>query len=461
VSRIALGKDRFIGGKQVLNGGQEVVSKSRRLISWLAAYGFVIVMAILVVTVAGAVIGSLPRTHLTIEAGTKGGLFDAMAEGLREDLKPYGVTVDIIERKDSKNIIDDIVNPASVVDGGFVASEVPVEWAPIVRQAGTIMFSPVYIFAGSNTEIRSIRDLAGQTISLYPKNSAAWSVCQYILKSYGVELLDEKSSYGNGLNVIENTVTGVTDAGCLIDVPAGSSIQYAGDSLELLGQPGLRFLEIQEAQAIEANEDFLVASKIEAGTFELFPNVTPSETIETNAALVTFVAKENLPRELVTIIAQSFREQYGNGTAVSAAGELPSTQFSSVPAFEGAQEVFDNGLPWLYRNASFPVAAFLDKFLSSYGLFLTTLFLVLAILDNIGFAKPMHLVRRSRQPRMRLMAMGVAERLQNTGTLSRRDQRKLAIVERWIKSQNQGIDEVEALVEQVTSFSASPPKSSG
>jgi hypothetical protein len=323
------------------------------------------------------------------------------------------------------------------------------------------MYSPVYIFAGRNTEIRSIRDLAGQTISLYPKNSAAWSVCQYILKSYGVELVDENSSYGNGLKVIENTATGVTDAGCLIDVPAGSSIQYAGDSLELLAQPGLRFLEIQEAQAIEANEDFLVASSIEAGTFELFPNVTPSETIETNAALVTFVAKENLPRELVTVIAQSFRNQYGNGTAVSAAGELPSTQLSSVPAFEGAQEVFETGLPWLYRNATFPIAAFLDRFLSSYGLFLTTLFLVLAILDNIGFAKPMHLVRRSRQPRMRLMAMGVAERLEKNGTLSRRDQRKLAIVERWIKSQNQGIEEVEALVDQVTSFSASPKKSGG
>jgi len=439
------------------------VSRSRKLFRWLAAYGFVLVTAVIVVTVAGAVIGSLPRTHLTVEAGTKGGLFDAMAEGLRADLAPYGVTVDIVNRLDSKNIINDIVNPSSVVDGGFVASEVPVEWIPVVRQAGTIMYSPVYMLVGSNSDIRSLRDLAGRTISLYPKDSAAWSVCQYILKSYGVELTDATSSYGNGLKVLENTATGVTDAGCLIDVPAGSSIQYAGDSLKMLAQPGLRFLEIKEAQAIEANEDFLVASGIEAGTFELFPNVIPSETIETNAALITFVAKENLPRELVTIIAQSFREQYGNGTAVSAAGELPSTQLSSVAAFDGVQDVFENGLPWLYRNAPFPLAAFLDRFLSSYGLFLTTLFLVLAILDNIGFAKPMHLVRRSRQPRMRLMAMGVAERLQKNGTLSRRDQRKLAIVERWLKSQNLGIDEVEALVKQVTSFSASPspPKSGG
>jgi hypothetical protein len=57
---------------------------------------------------------------------------------------------------------------------------------------------------------------------------------------------------------------------------------------------------------------------------------------------------------------------------------------------------------------------------------------------------------------MRLMAMGVAERLRKNGSLSRSDQRKIAIVERWIKSQNQGIDEVEALVDEVTSFSASP-----
>jgi TRAP-type uncharacterized transport system substrate-binding protein len=440
----------------MVNGRHEVVSKSRRLISWLAAYGFVIVMAILVVTVAGAVIGSLPRTHLTIEAGTDGGLFDAMAETLREDLEPYGVKVDIVNRPDSKNIIEDIANSSSVVDAGFVASDIPAQLNPLVRQAGTVMFSPVYLVAAKDSGISSVADIAGQSISLYPKDSAAWAVCEYILRSYGVDLVDELSSYGNGLKVLENTATGVTDAGCLIDVPAGSSITYAGDSLALLAQPGLRFLEIQEAQAIEANEDFLVASKIEAGTFELFPDVIPSTTIQTNAALITFVAKENLPRELVTIIAESFRLQYGNGTAVNPAGELPSTQLSSVAAFEGAQNVIENGLPWLYRNASFPIAAFLDNFLSSYGLFLTTVFLVLAILDNIGFAKPMHLVRRSRQPRMRLMAMGVAERLRKNGSLSRSDQRKLAIVERWIKSQNQGIDEVEALVDEVTSFSASP-----
>ncbi len=449
------GKDRFDGGIPTDNERYEVVSKARALIIWLAAYGSRIVMVLLLLTVAGAIFGSLPRTHLTVEAGTDGGLFDAMAETLREDLAPYGVKVNIINRADSKNIIEDIADSSSVVDAGFVASDIPAQLNPLVRQAGTVMYSPVYLVAAKDSDIRSVADIAGQSISLYPKDSAAWAVCEYILRSYGVDLVDEMSSYGNGLKVLENTATGVTDAGCLIDVPAGSSITYAGDSLALLAQPGLRFLEIQEAQAIEANEDFIVASKIEAGTFELFPNVTPSKTIQTNAALITFVAKENLPRELVTIIAESFRLQYGNGTAVNPAGELPSTQLSSVAAFEGAQDVIENGLPWLYRNASFPVAAFLDKFLSSYGLFLTTIFLVLAILDNIGFSKPWHLVRQSRQPRMRLIAQSVAERQRANGTLSRSDERKLAAVERWIRSQNKGIDEVEDLVNQVVSQSRS------
>ena len=69
------------------------------------------------------------------EAGTDGGLFDAMAETLREDLEPYGVTVDIVNRPDSKNIIEDIANSSSVVDAGFVASDIPAQLNPLVRQA--------------------------------------------------------------------------------------------------------------------------------------------------------------------------------------------------------------------------------------------------------------------------------------------------------------------------------------
>jgi predicted transcriptional regulator len=141
---------------------------------------------------------------------------------------------------------------------------------------------------------------------------------------------------------------------------------------------------------------------------------------------------------------------------VNAAGELPSTQLSSISAFDGAQQVFEDGLPWLYRNAPFPLAAFLDKFLSTYGLILTTLFLVLAVTDNIGLVKPWHLVRRSRQPRMRLIAQSIAERVQKSGTLTQTDRRKLAAIERWIKSQNQGLDEVQDLVTQVMSTPSSP-----
>lgn len=433
------------------------MSRRKWLIVWFAVYGVRVATVMLLIAVAGAVLASLPRHHLTVEAGTDGGLFDAMAETLREDLKPFGVTVDIVNRPDSKNIIGDIADSSSVVDAGFVASEIPEGYKNVVRQAGTVMYSPVYLVTGANSGINTVSDIAGHSISLYPKESAAWSVCEFILRSHGVELVEEMASYGNGLKVLENTATGVTDAGCLIDVPAGSSIKYAGDSLKMLADPRLRFIEITEAQAIEVSEDFLVASQIDKGTFEIFPNVIPSANVETNAALVTFVSKEGLPRELVTLIAQSFRLQYGNGTGANAPGDLPSTEFSSIVAFDGAQDVFENGLPWLYRNAPFAVAAFLDKFLSSYGLILTTLFLVLSVTDNIGFDKPLHFVRRSRPSRMRLIALAIAERFRINGYLSRGDDRKLASIERWIESQNEGLDEIEDLVQKVRSQPASSP----
>jgi hypothetical protein len=134
-------------------------------------------MVILVVTVAGAVIGSLPRTHLTIEAGTDGGLFDAMAETLREDLEPYGVKVDIVNRPDSKNIIEDIANSSSVVDAGFVASDIPAQLNPLVRQAGTVMFSPVYLVAGKLTPTSARSQTLPGRASVFTPRTAPPGLC--------------------------------------------------------------------------------------------------------------------------------------------------------------------------------------------------------------------------------------------------------------------------------------------
>ena len=206
---------------------------------WFATQWKRIAVGILFVAIAVAALSSVPQTRLTVEVGTEGGLFHAMAQALAADLEVHGITVDIVHRADSMNIPNDVGNPAAFIDGGFISSVVPVSVADSVLQAGSVMFAPVYIVTTDRTEIRSVADIRGRTIGLYPRESAAWDACDFVLRSYGVDVDDERVSYGNGITLLDDVIRGETEVVCLIDVPAGSTATYAGDSLARLANPKL------------------------------------------------------------------------------------------------------------------------------------------------------------------------------------------------------------------------------
>jgi TRAP-type uncharacterized transport system substrate-binding protein len=422
-------------------------NKSRQLV-WLFTYASRVLAVVVGLSVIGVLFTARPETHITLEAGTEGGLFDVMVHELAGNLARYGIKTTVVNRPDSLRIVDDIANSKSKVDAGFIASDVPKSDYDTIQQLGTVMLAPVYLIAHKESNVTSITDFKNRTITLYPKDSAAWDACQYVLGNYGATPSPARTQYGNGKTIVENVTTGVTDVGCFIDVPSGANLEYAKTILNPLTNPNLRYIEIPQALALQARKDYLRPSTVPSGAFRVHPP-RPDTDIETTSASITFVAKNNLPRELVIMISHKLAEQYRGSTSANQAGELPNTKYLNLPAFREATDIYSNGLPWLYRKFSYRTAGFLDKFFGRYGIVLTLLFIVLSFTSMFGLPSPYGLIVGTRPRRMLLIVEAIDRRTQQNGSLSRSDRRKLETIERWLNKESAGLDGLEDRLKSV------------
>lgn len=415
---------------------------SNNRLNWLFTFLPRVLTILVGLAIIGALSTSMPHTKITLEAGTEGGLFDVMTRQLADELEPHGIDVTIVNRPDSLKIVDDVADPMSDIDGGFIASDAPKEDYTQIKQIGTVMLAPVYLITNKNSDVRNISMFKDRSISLYPVGSAAWAACEYVLGSYEVPLVDSLSSFGNGAKIVENVSTGVTDVGCFIDVPSGAGITYADAIVKALANENLRFIEIPQASALQARKDFLRPLTVPSGAFHVYPP-RPATDISTTGASLTFVAKETLPRELITMISHVLSQEYRGATTANFAGELPATNYMNLPVFEKARDVYSSGMPWMYERFSFGTASFLDKFINQYGIALTLLFLFLSAADVAGLPLPYELIVGSRPKRMRMMIESIDRRVQLNGQLTRRDRRKLMTFEKWLEKESSGIDGLE------------------
>ena len=410
--------------------------------TWFVTYLPRALTVLVGLAIVGALSTSMPQTSITLEAGTAGGLFDVMSHQLAEQLEPHGIDVTIINRPDSLKIVDDVADIDSPSDAGFIASDATKDEFTHVKQMGTVMLSPVYLITHRESDIEDILHLKNRSLSLYPVGSAAWEVCNYVLGSYDIDISTAQVEFGNGPMIVDNVIKGTTDAGCFVDVPAGVKTDYADKIADALSNDEVHFLSIPQTEALQARKDFLRPLTIPSGAFRIFP-AHPVNDVVTTGASITFVAKKNLPRELVTMISYILSEEYRGSTTANQAGELPTTDYLTLPAFQKSKDVYASGLPWMYEKFSFGTASFLDKFINQYGIALTLLFLFLSAADVAGLPLPYELIVGSRPKRMRMMIEAIDRKAQQSGQISKRDKRKLEILEKWLEKESSGLDGIE------------------
>jgi TRAP-type uncharacterized transport system substrate-binding protein len=399
-----------------------------------------LLVSLLCLSVFAIIQSSMPQTQITLEAGVEGGLFDAMSRKLAEDLKINGIDVTIVNRPDSVATVNDIADKKSPVDAGFIGSDAPEGVDGHLMQVGTVMLAPVYLIVQKDSDLEEIVNLQGRSVSLYPVGSAPWYACTKIFGAYGLSFAEEKILYGNSSAIIQDVTSGKSEAGCFVDASPGIREDISSTENDLTNE-NLRFLSIPQSQAMQVHKKNLRPTVIPSGSFKIFPPL-PDTDIATIALSVTFVAKKNLSQELITMISYSFAQEYGDYTFWNQQGQFPSTNYIDLDPFERANDVYADGLPWVYQRFSLGTASFLDRFVHDYSVIVVFLFALLSIVSTFGLPTPYQIIIDTRPRRMHILLKSIDYRTQRLGKISNRDGKRLNRLTKWLNKESVELEDM-------------------
>jgi len=308
---------------------------------------------------------------IVIEAGPIGGFFYTSAETIKNKLKEKNINAIVINREDTLKIIDDVNDPKSKVDIGFIAQDLNEIKYKNVTSLGSIILEPLFIFHRKDISAKSPADFKGLRVAVSPVNSGTRVVTEQILEIYGVNELNTKF-YPYTLSESANALKdGTIDVAFFLQPANNKTISELGKN------PKLKVMSLNQAVALTRKFNYLYSATIYAGGFDLKNNI-PEEDVKVIATPVTIVAKNNLPQSVVSAISLILKEEFRNPNIVSDTGTFPTMDYEkNIFINQKADEIFRipfGSEPFLYRYLPFNIARVIDGIAVQLGYLVTLYF---------------------------------------------------------------------------------------
>ena len=308
---------------------------------------------------------------IVIEAGPIEGFFHTSAETIKNKLKEKNINAIVINREDTLKIIDDVNDPKSKVDIGFIAQDLNEIKYKNVTSLGSIILEPLFIFHRKDISAKSPADFKGLRVAVSPVNSGTRVVTEQILEIYGVNELNTKF-YPYTLSESANALKdGTIDVAFFLQPANNKTISELGKN------PKLKVMSLNQAVALTRKFNYLYSATIYAGGFDLKNNI-PEEDVKVIATPVTIVAKNNLPQSVVSAISLILKEEFRNPNIVSDTGTFPTMDYEkNIFINQKADEIFRipfGSEPFLYRYLPFNIARVIDGIAVQLGYLVTLYF---------------------------------------------------------------------------------------
>lgn len=334
----------------------------------LVTAGPFLVLAVALLVLAYWALDPTPPRKVVLATGPEQGAYVEFGRRYAEQLKRFGVTVELRNTQGSAENLRLLQDDKSgvqlaFVQGGSGRLNQPTEEAIDGLVAlGSLFYEPVWLFyreASAKQKLKKpqlsgLDELKGWRVNIGAQGSGITNLMLRLLDINGVESADLTLSRLEQTPAVMALLAGEIDALVFVSAPESLMVQM------LLQTPGVRLLDFSQAEAYSRRLPVLSSVTLPRGVIDLANDLPPAD-IRLVAPTAMLVARDDTHPALQQLFVQAARNIHRQPGWFQRKNEFPSPGNTALPISKEAQRFYDSGPPFLQRYMPFWLANLIDR----------------------------------------------------------------------------------------------------
>jgi TRAP-type uncharacterized transport system substrate-binding protein len=306
-------------------------------------------------------INPAPPMRLVIATGAEDSEYRDFARRYATALAQDGVTLEVQSSGGALDNIKRLRDPEDDARVAFLqdglsdteesrASESEVDLVSL----GAISYEPIWIFYRGNKVHTRLSALVGQRIAVGSIGSGTNVLALRLLQASGVDAHNSQFVNADRLQAQLLLKLGTIDAAIFIGASDSKLVR------ELLAQPGLRPMSLDQAEAASRQFPYLHHLVLPHGAMDLVHNM-PAKDLHVLATTTTVVVTESLHPALVALLLKAMQKTHAGSDLLNAPHTFPAARDMDFPLSKEAARFYQSGPPFLQRYLPFWLATLVDR----------------------------------------------------------------------------------------------------
>jgi len=335
---------------------------------WLLGTGAFVLLGVLLLWLAYRWLDPQPPREVVLATGPERSAYERFGERYAELLRAHGITVRLRPTQGAAENLALLGQPGAGVDLAFVLAGTEAVAAPAEGQdtgpvsLGNLAHEPVWLFyreAAARQRLKrptldSLAQLAGWRLNVGEPGSGVPRLVERLLALNGLAPEALQLQQSALTPAVVALLDGRLDALVIVSAPEASMVQM------LLQTPGIRLLDLAQAEAYARRLPFLRAVTLPRGVVDLARDLPPQD-MRLVASTATLLARPGLHPALAQLFVQTAQQVHGAPGWFQRKGEFPNAVDAERPVAEEALRFYRQGVPWLQRYLPFWLANLAER----------------------------------------------------------------------------------------------------